>query len=87
MWLRCVGQEPLHQRADGRKSSGCSPLIRDDVYSSGTPDIFSAGLAVRLRDGHTTVLTSAVLVSSQPPSAKVLDKVRQHSPVPWDNSR
>lgn len=53
MWLRCVGQEPLHQRADGRESSGLRPLIGDDVCSPGTPDTFLAELAVRLRDGVT----------------------------------
>lgn len=53
MWLRCVGQEPLNRRADGRESLGRSPLIGDDVYAPGTPVIFLAGLAVSLRDGVT----------------------------------
>lgn len=49
----CVGLEALHQRADGRDSSGRRPLIRDDVYSPGTAVIFLAGPAVRPRDGVT----------------------------------
>lgn len=47
----CVGLEALHQRASGRDGSGLRPLVRDDVYSPGTRDVFLAGLAVRPRDG------------------------------------
>lgn len=49
----CVGLETLHQRADGMDSSGHRPLVRDDVYSPGTTDIFIAGLALRPKDGVT----------------------------------
>lgn len=52
--LLCVWNvEPLHQRADGRKSSGYNPLTGDGIYSSGIPDIPLAVLAVTVRDGAT----------------------------------
>lgn len=39
-WPRSVGEEALHQQADGRRCSGRSSLIVGDVCSPGTPNIF-----------------------------------------------